>query len=87
MRVENPSDFRLQPSVFRPVTRIDRRDTYDTLADPDVPDADRPHVLGRKSFGKVAIANADAGAAAYTNVSINEAHRAVQELMLANGLK
>ena len=61
--------------------------TYDTLADPDVPDADRPHVLGRAPFGKVAIANADAGAAAYTNVSIDEAHRAVQELMLANGLK
>ena len=61
--------------------------TYDTLADPDVPDADRPHVLGRRPFGKVAIANADAGAAAYTNVAIDEAHRAVQELMLANGLK
>ena len=61
--------------------------TYDTLADPDVPDAERPHVLGRKPFGKIAIANADAGAAAYTNVAIDQADRAVRELMLANGLK
>ena len=61
--------------------------TYDTLADPDVPDAERPHVVGRKPFGKIAIANADAGAAAYTNVAIDQADRAVQELMLANGLK
>jgi spermidine dehydrogenase len=61
--------------------------TYDTLGDPDVPDAERPHVLGRKPFGKIAIANADAGAAAYTNVAIDQADRAVQELMLANGLK
>lgn len=61
--------------------------TYDTLADPDIPDADRPHVVGRKPFGKIAIANADAGAAAYTNVAIEQADRAVQELMLANGLK
>ena len=61
--------------------------TYDTLADPDVPDADRPHVVGRKPFGQIAIANADAGAAAYTNVAIDQADRAVQELMLANGLK
>ena len=61
--------------------------TYDSLDDPDMPDADRPHVRGRKPLGKIAIANADAGAAAYTNVAIDQADRAVQELMLANGLK
>jgi len=60
--------------------------TYDTLADPDVPPEDRPHILGRQRFGRVAIANADAGAAAFTNQAIDEAHRAVQELLVREGL-
>ncbi|PWU07270.1 MAG: hypothetical protein C5B51_10400 [Terriglobia bacterium] len=60
--------------------------TYDSLADPDVPPEQRPHILGRQRFGRVAIANADAGAAAFTNQAIDEAHRAVQELLVLNGL-
>jgi len=60
--------------------------TYDTLADPDVPPEHRPHVIGRQRFGRVAIANADAGAAAFTNQAIDEAHRAVEELLVKNGL-
>ena len=60
--------------------------TYDTLADPDVPPEQRPHVIGRQRFGRVAIANADAGAAAFTNQSIDEAHRAVQEILVYEGL-
>ena len=35
--------------------------TYDTLGDADLPDEERPHVVGRRPFGRVAIANADAG--------------------------
>jgi len=54
--------------------------TPDTLSDPDVPEAERPHVIGRQLFGRVAIANSDAGAAAFTNTAIDEAHRAVSEL-------
>jgi spermidine dehydrogenase len=54
--------------------------TPDTLSDPDVPEAERPHVVGRQPFGRVAIANSDAGAAAFTNTAIDEAHRAVSEL-------
>jgi spermidine dehydrogenase len=54
--------------------------TPDTLSDPDVPDWERPHVVGRQPFGRVAIANSDAGAAAFTNTAIDEAHRAVSEL-------
>ena len=61
--------------------------TYDTLADPDTPDAERPHVLGRRPFGLIAIANTDAGAAAFINVAIDEGHRAVQDLLLRHGLK
>jgi spermidine dehydrogenase len=60
--------------------------TYDTLGDPDVPPEQRPHVIGRQRFGLVAIANSDAGAAAFTNQAIDEAHRAVEELFVAQGL-
>jgi spermidine dehydrogenase len=60
--------------------------TYDTLADPDVAPEERPHVVGRRRFGQVAIANSDAGAAAFTNQAIDEAHRAVEELFVKNGL-
>jgi spermidine dehydrogenase len=54
--------------------------TPDTLSDPDLPEAERPHVVGRQPFGRVTIANSDAGAAAFTNTAIDEAHRAVSEL-------
>jgi spermidine dehydrogenase len=60
--------------------------TYDTLADPDVPPEQRPHVIGRERLGRVAIANSDAGAAALTNQAIDEANRAVQALLLLQGL-
>jgi len=60
--------------------------TYDTLSDPDLPPEQRPHVIGRQRFGRVTIANADAGAAAFTNQAIDEAHRAVQELLIHAGL-
>jgi spermidine dehydrogenase len=60
--------------------------TYDTLADPDMPDAERPHVLGRRAFGRIAIANADSGAGAFVNVAIDQAERAVQECLGSRGL-
>jgi spermidine dehydrogenase len=60
--------------------------TYDTLGDPDVAPEARPHVIGRQRFGRITIANADAGAAAFTNQAIDEAHRAVEELFVAEGL-
>jgi len=60
--------------------------TYDTLGDPDMPDSDRPHVLGRRPFGRIAIANADSGAAAFTNVAMDQAERAVSECLASRGL-
>ena len=60
--------------------------TYDTLGDPDVPPEERPHVIGRQRFGRITIANSDAGAAAFTNQAIDEAHRAVTELFVHEGL-
>ena len=40
----------------------------------------RRDFLARKTFGRIAIANADAGAYAYTDEAINQAWRAVGEL-------
>jgi spermidine dehydrogenase len=50
--------------------------------DPSIfgPAAQQPHVIGRKPYRNVAIANSDSGAFAYTHSAINEAHRAVQDL-------
>ncbi len=51
------------------------------LFDPDWPKGQAPHELGRARFGPIAIANFHAAAAAYTDVAIDQAHRAVQELL------
>ncbi|MGH6888188.1 MAG: NAD(P)-binding protein [Rhizomicrobium sp.] len=45
-------------------------------------DADHtPNLVARRRFGRIAIANSDAGFAAYTDSAINQAHRAVGELL------
>ncbi len=54
---------------------------YNPLFDPDVPEDERPHVIGRRHFGLIAIANSDAGGGAYTDSAINQGHRAVMELL------
>jgi len=54
---------------------------YNPLFDPDWPFAERPNVIGRKRFGRITIANSDSGATAYTDVAIDQAHRAVSELL------
>jgi spermidine dehydrogenase len=54
---------------------------YNPLFDPDVPEEQRPHVIGRLPFGLIAIANSDAGGGAYTDSAINQGHRAVMELL------
>ena len=54
---------------------------YNPLFDPDVPEAERPHVVGRVPFGRIAIANSDSGGGAYTDSAINQGHRAVMELL------
>jgi spermidine dehydrogenase len=41
----------------------------------------RPEVVGRQRFGNIAIANSDAGADAYTHAAIDQAWRAVNELL------
>jgi spermidine dehydrogenase len=37
--------------------------------------------VARKKFGNIAIANADSGMGAYTDVAIEQAHLAVSELV------
>ncbi len=54
--------------------------TPNSLFDPDWKEEEKPWVVGRKPFGRIAIANSDAGANAYTNEAIDQAHRAVVEL-------
>jgi spermidine dehydrogenase len=49
---------------------------------PDSMDDERyPHVIGRKSFGNISIANCDAAGSAYVDASIMQADRAVNELL------
>ena len=40
-----------------------------------------PHEVSHTRFGQIAIANSDSAAAAYTDAAIDQAHRAVQELL------
>jgi spermidine dehydrogenase len=54
---------------------------FNSLFDPHLPPSQRPEVLGRARFGRIAIANADSAAAAYTDAAIEQAHRAVGELL------
>ena len=54
---------------------------YNPLFDPDVPPALRANVVGRAQYGRITIANSDSGGAAYTDSAINQANRAVMELL------
>ena len=52
-----------------------------SLWEPQLPEDQQPHVIGRARFGRIAIANSDSGGGAYTDVAIDQAHRAVEELL------
>ncbi len=54
---------------------------YTALTDPEFADAERPNVVGRQPFGRIHVANSDAAASAYTHAAIDEAHRAVGEIV------
>lgn len=56
---------------------------YNSLFDPDWSEEEKPWVRGRKPFGRIAIANSDAGGAAYTDAAIDQAFRAMSELRQA----
>jgi spermidine dehydrogenase len=54
---------------------------YNPLFEPLVPEAQSPHVIGRARFGNITIANADSGGYGYTDGAIDQAARAVNELL------
>lgn len=54
---------------------------YNSLYDPVWAPGQAPHEIGRQPFGKIHIANSDAGAFAYTNEAIDQGYRAVREIV------
>ncbi len=52
-----------------------------SLYDPDWAAEERPCVKARQPFGRISIANSDADWSAYTNPAIDQAHRAVREIV------
>jgi len=54
---------------------------YDSLSEPQWAEAERPNVIGRQPFGRISIANSDAAARAYSDAAIDQAARAVRELL------
>jgi spermidine dehydrogenase len=54
---------------------------FNPLFDEELPPAKEPNVVGRARFGRIAIANSDSGRAAYTDSAIDQARRAVSELL------
>jgi len=54
---------------------------YNPLFDPEWKPGEAPCEIARKRFGRIAIANSDAGAAAYTDIAFDQAYRAVQEVL------
>jgi len=54
---------------------------YNPLFDPLVPEAQASYVIGRARFGNITIANADSGGYGYTDGAIDQAARAVNELL------
>jgi spermidine dehydrogenase len=55
---------------------------YNSLADPFWLDGGEPPcVVARQRFGRIAMANADAAAYAYTDAAIDQAYRAVNEIL------
>jgi spermidine dehydrogenase len=54
---------------------------YNSLFEPiDRPASERPCVIGRQPFGRIHIANSDADGHAYTNIAIDQGHRAISEI-------
>jgi spermidine dehydrogenase len=54
---------------------------YNPLWEGDPDPARQPNIVARARFGRIAIANSDSGCAAYTDSAIDQAHRAVGELL------
>jgi spermidine dehydrogenase len=60
---------------------------YDPMLGPPSAPGSEPYVIGRQRFGAIAIANSDSGGLAYMDSAIDQAHRAVHELLELPGTK
>lgn len=54
---------------------------YNYLWQPDVAPDRMPHIIARARHGRIAIANSDCGNGAYTDIAIDQAARAIAELV------
>ena len=54
---------------------------YRSLFDEEYDDPKYPHMIARKRYGQIAIANADSGASAMMETAIEQGYRAVTELL------
>jgi spermidine dehydrogenase len=54
---------------------------YNPKFDSGYKENEYPHIVGRQRFGRITIANSDAGASANIIAAIDQAHRATQELL------
>jgi spermidine dehydrogenase len=54
---------------------------YQYMGEPDWPEGKMPCVVGRKPFGRISIANSDSAGEAYVDPAIDQAYRAVQEIL------
>lgn len=63
---------------------------YDTITEPAhwalYASPDRPCVVARQPLGRISIANSDADASPFTDAAIDQAHRAVREVLLDRSL-
>ena len=79
-----PAGFDVQNDILAiTVNRWPHGYSYDYLDlwDPKWAKGEAPHEIARLPFGNIAIANSDAGANAMTEVAIDEAYRAVNDLL------
>jgi len=54
---------------------------YNSLWSPPFPPGEAPHLIGRRPFGGIHIAGSDTAAYAYTQAAMDQAHRAVREIL------
>lgn len=54
---------------------------HNRVTDPDYEHDEYPHIIGGQRFGRISIANADAGARASIRAAIDQAYRAVEEVI------
>jgi spermidine dehydrogenase len=84
-RMLGPAGFRAKDDILAiTVNRWPHGYAYEfnpLFDDFSIPPDKRANVIGRARFGRIAIANSDAGAAAYTDSAIDQAYRAVGELV------